>query len=138
MVAHWNRVAVGRRVINIYDGNTGDRYLFKLDKQSSDDTNMLLLLESGIRLHTTTESYENPGMPSPFCAKLRKHLRGLRLENVQQLGQQDRVVLLTFGSGESQRHALIVEFYARGNVILTNSNYTILSLLRSHDYDGQV
>ena len=138
MVAHWNRVAVGRRVINIYDGNTGDRYLFKLDKKSTDDTNMLLLLESGIRLHTTTESYENPGMPSPFCAKLRKHLRGLRLENVQQLGQQDRVVLLTFGSGESQRHALIVEFYARGNVILTNSNYSILSLLRSHDYDGQV
>jgi predicted ribosome quality control (RQC) complex YloA/Tae2 family protein len=138
MVAHWNRVAVGRRVINIYDGNTGDRYLFKLDKQSGNDTNMLLLLESGIRLHTTNESYENAGMPSPFCSKLRKHLRGLRLENVQQLGRKDRVVMLTFGSGESQRHSLIVEFYARGNLVLTNANYVILALLRSHDYDGQV
>lgn len=138
MVAHWNRVAIGRRVINIYNGNTGDRYLFKLDKISGESSNMLLFLESGVRLHTTNESYENPGMPSPFCAKLRKHLRGLRLENVQQLGQKDRVVLLTFGSGESQRHSLIIEFYARGNVLLTNATYTILSLLRSHDYDGQV
>lgn len=138
MVAHWNRVALGRRVINIYNGSNGDTYLMKLDKQTGEAGNMLLLLESGIRFHSTNESYENPGMPSPFCAKLRKHLRGLRLESVQQLGKKDRVVLLTFGSGEAQRHALILEFYARGNIVLTNSSYSILSLLRSHDYDGQI
>lgn len=46
--------------------------------------------------------------------------------------------MLTFGSGEAQRHSLILEFYARGNVILTNSNFVILALLRSHDYDGAV
>lgn len=134
MVAHWNRVALGRRVINIYNGPNGDTYLFKLDKHSGEASNMLLLLESGIRFHSTIESYENPGMPSPFCAKLRKHLRGLRLESVQQLGQKDRVIMLTFGSGDAQRHTLILELYARGNILLTNSNYIILSLLRSHDY----
>lgn len=79
MVAHWNRVALGRRVINIYNGANGDTYMFKLDKQSGEAMNMMLMLESGIRFHTTMEAYENPGMPSMFCAKLRKHLRGLRL-----------------------------------------------------------
>eukprot|EP00980_Cylindrotheca_fusiformis_P024232 scaffold11675_cov123-Cylindrotheca_fusiformis.AAC.1 len=136
MVATWNRVALGRRVINIYDGPNGDTYLFKLDKQSGEESNLLLIIESGMRFHSTQQSFENPGMPSQFCSKMRKHLRGLRLENVQQLGEMDRVVNLVFGSGEKQRHSLIVEFYARGNIILTNSEYQILSLLRSHEYDN--
>ncbi|KAG7336819.1 fibronectin-binding protein [Nitzschia inconspicua] len=140
-VAHWNRVALGRRVINIYNGPNGDTYIFKLDKRSNDDAtttsssnNLLLLMESGVRFHTSYHPYENPGMPSPFCAKLRKHLRGLRLEQVTQLGNMDRVVHLVFGSGDAQRHSLMLEFYARGNIVLTNSSYTILSLLRSHEY----
>jgi len=96
---------------------------------------MLLLVESGVRFHTSSQPYENPGMPSQFCAKLRKHLRGLRLEQVAQLGTMDRVVHLVFGSGDAQRHSLMLELYARGNLVLTNSEYTILSLLRSHEYN---
>jgi predicted ribosome quality control (RQC) complex YloA/Tae2 family protein len=136
MVAHWNREALGRRVINIYDGPNGDSYLFKLDKPSGEDSNLLLFMESGLRFHSTQQPFENPGMPSQFCSKLRKHLRGLRLENVQQLGNKDRVVNLVFGSGETQRHSLILELYARGNIILADSQYQILSLLRSHEYDN--
>ncbi|VEU36224.1 unnamed protein product [Pseudo-nitzschia multistriata] len=152
MVSHWNRVALGRRVINIYNGPNADTYIFKMDKLTSstdgtgtkegidDDqktasSNMLLLLESGVRFHTSRQPYENPGMPSQFCAKLRKHLRGLRLEQVTQLGTMDRVVHLVFGSGDTQRHSLMLELYARGNLVLTNSEYTILSLLRSHEYN---
>ena len=155
MVAHLNRVALGRRVINIYNGPNGDTYMFKMDKLTSsndgtgtssnnkhDDvdqklasSNMLLLLESGVRFHTSSQPYENPGMPSQFCAKLRKHLRGLRLEQVTQLGTMDRVVHLVFGSGDAQRHSLMLELYARGNLVLTNNSYTILSLLRSHEYN---
>jgi predicted ribosome quality control (RQC) complex YloA/Tae2 family protein len=149
MVAHWNRVALGRRVINIYNGPNGDTYIFKLDKRVSggdaavegsesgignEKSNLLLLMESGVRFHTSHRPYENPGMPSQFCAKLRKHLRGLRLEQVTQLGKMDRVVHLVFGSGDAQRHSLMLEFYARGNIVLTNSSYRILSLLRSHEY----
>ena len=149
MVAHLNRVALGRRVINIYNGPNGDTYIFKMDKLTSandgntamDDhqkvasSNMLLLLESGVRFHTSHQPQENPGMPSQFCAKLRKHLRGLRLEQVTQLGTMDRVVHFVFGSGDAQRHSLMLELYARGNLVLTNSSYTILSLLRSHEYN---
>lgn len=164
MVALWNREALGRRVINIYNGPNGDTYIFKLDKRggggggvggtadggnvdskpdgdaggnsNSATSNLLLLLESGVRFHTSETSYENPAMPSQFCSKLRKHLRGLRLEQVTQLGMMDRVVHLVFGSGDAQRHSLILELYARGNLILTNSQYSILALLRSHEYNS--
>ncbi len=135
MVAHWNRGALGRRVINIYNGPNGDTYLFKLDKRPGEESNMLLLVESGIQFHTTQQDYENPGSPSPFCSTLRKHLRGLRLETVQQVGHYDRVVHVVFGSGGAQRHSLILELYARGNLLLSNANYQILSLLRSHEYE---
>ena len=181
MVSYLKCVALGRRVINIYNGPNGETYLFKLDKnntnavvatttttgatdsqdgtqddgqsraassseqdsnndnivqqqQQADVRNLMLLVESGLRFHTTEKPYENPGMPSPFCSKLRKHLRGLRLESVQQLGTRDRVVHFIFGSGEQQRHSIILELYARGNLILLNSKYEILALLRSHEY----
>jgi len=65
--------------------------------------------------------------------KLRKHLRTKKLTNIAQLGI-DRVVDLTFGVGETAHH-ILVELYASGNIILTDSSYTILSLLRSHKFE---
>ena len=62
--------------------------------------------------------------------KLRKHIRTKKLEDVRQLGI-DRVIDLTFGKGENAYH-ILVELYAKGNVILTDHEYTILSLLRTH------
>jgi predicted ribosome quality control (RQC) complex YloA/Tae2 family protein len=65
--------------------------------------------------------------------KLRKHLRTKKLDKIEQLGI-DRVIDLTFGKGESAYH-ILVELYASGNVILTDHEYTILSLLRSHKFE---
>lgn len=48
----------------------------------------------------------------------------------------DRVVDITFGKGENAYH-ILVELYASGNVILTDHEYTILSLLRSHKFDEE-
>ena len=75
-------------------------------------------------------------MPSPFAAKLRKHVRGLRLEQIQQIGT-DRVVLFQFGAGPS-KHCIILELYAKGNIILTDKDYTVLALLRSHVYNRTI
>ena len=47
----------------------------------------------------------------------------------------DRVIDIQFGRDEFAAH-IIVELYAQGNVILTDSEYTILSLLRSYTLDG--
>jgi len=123
----------GRRIINIYDGvSDADSFLIKLD---GSEGKTMVFLESGIRIHIThqSSSLQQEGMPSPFCSKLRKHLRGLRLEKISQLGNYDRVVHMVFGTAE-KRCSLILELYARGNLILTNASYEILALLRSHDY----
>lgn len=74
-------------------------------------------------------------MPSSFAMKLRKHLRSLRLENITQLGNLDRVVDFRFGSGQNAHHILL-ELYGRGNLILTDGEYTILGLLRNFEYEG--
>jgi len=137
MVAHLNRTAIGRRIVNIYNGTNDDTYIFKLEKLSQEQQPLLLLIESGIRFHCTTVGDFSNTMPTPFCSKLRKHLRGLRLEKIQQLGTYDRVVIFHFGSGEQQRHSLIMELYSRGNIIMVDSGYKILSVLRGYEYDNK-
>ncbi|XP_053489715.1 ribosome quality control complex subunit NEMF isoform X2 [Ictalurus furcatus] len=67
-------------------------------------------------------------MPSGFAMKCRKHLKSRRLVHIKQLGV-DRIVDFQFGSEEAAYH-LIVELYDRGNIILTDHEYTILNLLR--------
>lgn len=60
--------------------------------------------------------------------KLRKHLKNKRLEYIQQLGV-DRILDLQFGSKEAAYH-VIVELYDRGNILITDHEFTILNILR--------
>ena len=46
----------------------------------------------------------------------------------------DRVIDLTFGHGENCFH-ILVELYAQGNVVLTDKDYVVLHLLRSHKFE---
>ena len=109
------------------------------NNNNTNSNRSMLLIESGVRFHTTTfyttaDNNHNSTPPSPFAMKLRKHLRNLRLENIRQLGNLDRVVDIRFGSGEYSHH-LILELYGLGNLILTNDKYVILALLRLHEYE---
>ncbi|NXS57314.1 NEMF factor, partial [Brachypteracias leptosomus] len=92
------------------------------------DCKATLLLESGIRVHTTEFEWPKNMMPSSFAMKCRKHLKSRRLVSVTQLGI-DRIVDFQFGSEEAAYH-LIVELYDRGNVVLTDHQYLILNILR--------
>lgn len=49
----------------------------------------------------------------------------------------ERVVVLTFGSGEVQNH-VILELYSQGNIILTDKEFVILQLIRSHQFNENV
>jgi predicted ribosome quality control (RQC) complex YloA/Tae2 family protein len=97
-------------------------------------TKQFLLLESGIRFHTISNFTSEAKTPTPFCMKLRKHLRGLRVELIQQIGT-DRVVLIQCGVGH-YKHTIILELYAKGNLIVTDNNYVVIALLRSHTYNN--
>ena len=111
---------------------SGRLYLLKMSRASRKEH---LLIESGIRVHTTRFVKNQKDLPSGFSMKLRKHIRTKKLEDVRQLGI-DRVIDFTFGKGEHCNH-ILVELYAKGNVILTDSDYTILSLLRTHQFDDE-
>lgn len=123
---------VGLRLANVYDLSP-KLFIFKLSKP---DSKAHLLMEPGIRLHTTSFAREKPQAPSPFIAKLRKHLRARRLIKIEQLGI-DRVIDFAFTSGEETFH-IILELYAQGNLLFTDQNYLILALLRSHTFEEEV
>ncbi|XP_071972107.1 ribosome quality control complex subunit NEMF isoform X2 [Engystomops pustulosus] len=115
---------LGMRVNNVYDVDT-KTYLIRLQKP---DSKAILLVESGIRIHTTEFEWPKNMMPSGFAMKCRKHLRSRRLVSIKQLGV-DRIVDFQFGSDDAAYH-LIVELYDRGNIVLTDHEYLILNILR--------
>ncbi|XP_033115879.1 nuclear export mediator factor NEMF-like isoform X2 [Anneissia japonica] len=116
---------MGMRVLNVYDVDN-KTYLIRLAKP---DQKEVLLFESGSRIHSTTFEWPKNMMPSSFSMKLRKHLKSRRLVQIKQLGM-DRIVDLQFGSDEAAYH-LIIELYDRGNVVLTDFEFNILTLLRT-------
>ncbi|CAM8903062.1 unnamed protein product [Rhodiola kirilowii] len=133
------RKLIGMRCANVYD-ITPKTYMFKLMNssgitESGESEKVLLLMESGVRLHTTQYVRDKSVTPSGFTLKLRKHIRTRRLEDVRQLGY-DRIILFQFGLG-ANAHYVILELYAQGNIILADSEYMVLTLLRSHRDDDK-
>ncbi|MBK5282192.1 MAG: NFACT family protein [Nitrospiraceae bacterium] len=51
------------------------------------------------RLHFTTEAFQNPPTPPPFCQFLRAHLQGARIDQIEQI-QGDRIVQLALTAKE--------------------------------------
>ncbi|RAL38599.1 hypothetical protein DM860_002577 [Cuscuta australis] len=133
------RRLIGMRCSNVYDISP-KTYVFKLSNssgmtESGESEKVLLLMESGVRLHTTAYLRDKNNTPSGFTLKLRKHIRPKRLEDVRQLGY-DRIILFQFGLG-SNAFYVILELYAQGNIILTDSDFMVLTLLRSHRDDDK-
>ncbi|CAH1998985.1 unnamed protein product [Acanthoscelides obtectus] len=123
---------VGMRVNNIYDIDS-KTYLIRLQRS---EEKQVLMLESGNRIHTTNFEWPKNVAPSGFSMKMRKHLKNKRLEHLRQLGT-DRIVDLQFGSGEAAYH-IILELYDRGNIILTDYEFTISNILRPHTEGDKV
>lgn len=121
---------VGLRVNQIYDIDN-KTFLIRLQQH---ETKCVLLLESGIRFHTTAFEWPKNMAPSGFSMKLRKHLKNKRLEKLTQLGV-DRIVDFQFGMNDAAYH-IILELYDRGNIILTDHELNILYILRPH-YEGE-
>ncbi|XP_046734786.1 nuclear export mediator factor NEMF homolog isoform X2 [Diprion similis] len=117
---------IGMRVNQIYDIDNRT-YLIRLQRS---EEKVVLLLESGNRIHTTAFEWPKNVAPSGFSMKMRKHLKNKRLESLKQLGV-DRIVDLQFGTGEAAYH-VILELYDRGNIVLTDNEMNILNILRPH------
>ncbi|KAF2835002.1 hypothetical protein M501DRAFT_1020214 [Patellaria atrata CBS 101060] len=126
VIAHeLSKRLVSLRVSNIYDLSTR---IFLLKFQKPDHREQLVV-DSGFRCHLTSFARETAAAPSPFVARLRKFLRTRRVTAVSQVGT-DRILDFQFSDGQ---YRLFLEFYAGGNIILTDGELKILALLRNVD-----
>ena len=89
-------------LLQVYDIDN-KTYLIKLQQP---DKKIVVLIESGTRLHTTEFDWPKNPAPSGFSMKLRKHINNKRLESIKQVGV-DRVVDIQFGSGEAAYHLIL-------------------------------
>ncbi|KAI1742056.1 fibronectin-binding protein A N-terminus-domain-containing protein [Xylaria scruposa] len=114
---------VSLRLSNIYDLSS-KILLFKFAKP---DNKKQLLIDSGFRCHLTEFARTTAAAPSVFVQKLRKILKTRRLTAVSQIGT-DRIIEFQFSDG---LYRIYLEFFAGGNVILTDNELKILTLLRN-------
>ena len=114
---------VGLRVANIYDLSSRI-FLFKIAKPG---TRHQLIADVGFRCHLTNFVRSTATTPSPFVSRLRKYLKSRRITAIGQIGT-DRVIEIVFSGG---LYHLFLEFFAAGNIILTDSEHNILALFRN-------
>ncbi|KAJ5590376.1 hypothetical protein N7450_004348 [Penicillium hetheringtonii] len=113
---------VNLRVSNIYDLSSRI-FLFKLAKP---DHRRQLIVDSGFRTHVTQYSRTAATTPSPFVTRMRKFLKSRRITGVSQIGT-DRIIDISFSDGA---YHMFLEFFAGGNIILTDREYTVIALFR--------
>jgi predicted ribosome quality control (RQC) complex YloA/Tae2 family protein len=124
-----NRVQ-GARLSNIYSASSST-YLLRLE--TNDQQRVWIVLESGVRIHSTKYNLPHTDLPNSFAAKLRKHLKGLRIATLHTAGY-DRVVVFCFRSvAKDVSFFLVAELYAKGNIYLLDQEYKILILLHPED-----
>ncbi|RDA83756.1 hypothetical protein CP532_4988 [Ophiocordyceps camponoti-leonardi (nom. inval.)] len=124
VIAHeLNQVLVTLRVANIYDLSS-KILLFKFAKP---DCKKQLIIDSGFRCHLTEFARTTAAAPSAFVAQLRKYLKTKRVTSVVQIGT-DRVLEFQLQDG---KYRLFLEFFASGNIILTDADLTILTIARN-------
>ncbi|KAJ5386896.1 hypothetical protein N7509_009437 [Penicillium cosmopolitanum] len=119
---------VNLRVSNIYDLSSHlffqRIFLFKLAKP---DHRRQLIVDSGFRTHVTQYSRTAATAPSPFVTRLRKFLKSRRITGIAQVGT-DRIIDISFSDGA---YHMFLEFFAGGNIIVTDREYTVIALFRN-------
>lgn len=89
------------------------------------DGNYQLKIDSGIGIYLTSLKLEMPSAPQHFCLFLRKHLNNAVLQNIIQKNLE-RIIELHFQTVEGTK-ILICELFSKGNFVLADHNYNILS-----------
>ncbi|CEP63566.1 Rqc2p LALA0_S08e05512g [Lachancea lanzarotensis] len=123
----------GYRLSNIYNVSDSSRqFLLKFNKP---DSKLNVIVDCGLRIHLTEYNRPVPPAPSSFVVKMRKHLKSKRLTTVKRVAN-DRILVLSFADGQ---FFLVLEFFSAGNVILLDSQRTIIALQRVvHEHENKV
>jgi predicted ribosome quality control (RQC) complex YloA/Tae2 family protein len=121
---------VGNRIDTIYQLNDHD-FIFQIYVTSQGKKQLRVLLPGLICI--VSEKPATPESPPSFCLYLRKHLAQARILRVYQR-PRDRIVEIhveKFVENAKRTLIVILEFFSKGNIILADSEYHILSMLRA-------
>ncbi|MGZ7066997.1 MAG: ribosome rescue protein RqcH [Methanobacterium sp.] len=83
--------------------------------------------QAGIRVHMTQYPLPNPKIPPNFPMLLRKYIKGATVEDIRQ-HSFDRIIEIQVK--KEQRFTLVVELFAKGNIILLNEEGMIILPLK--------
>ncbi len=86
-----------------------------------------LVLGSG-KIFLTKKRFEYGTTPPPFAMTLRKYLGGKKIAAISQ-HDFDRVVVI-----ETETHKIIAELFRNGNIVLTDPDYRIWSMLERQEW----
>ena len=86
-----------------------------------------VVFQAGIRTHITQYPLPNPKIPPNFPMLLRKYIKGANVEDIRQ-HNFDRIIEIQVK--KEQRFTLVVELFAKGNIILLNEEGNIILPLK--------
>ncbi|KAH8171712.1 ribosome quality control complex subunit 2 [Sarocladium implicatum] len=121
---------VSLRLSNVYDLSSKILLL----KFAKPENKKQLIIDTGFRCHLTEFARTTAAAPSAFVARLRKCLKTRRVTSVSQVGT-DRILEFGFSDGQ---YRLFLEFFASGNIILTDADLKIMAISRTvSESEGQ-
>ena len=149
---------IGSQVVNIYDITSQTiciklrcQRVIKQNSENNDENNdennnktehylKYLIIDSSNKFYLLNEFVAINLMPSSFSLKLRKHIKNKRITKFEQINT-DRVIRIKFGDDSVDKNFysnyLICEFYASGNIILTDNEHKIMTLIHPYVYKDE-
>jgi predicted ribosome quality control (RQC) complex YloA/Tae2 family protein len=124
VVRELREVILNSRVNNVYQPDT-KTLIFKLHKPGSPP--IMLVMESGKRVHLSSYAAEKLATPPAFCMALRKYVRNEWLADVEQHAFE-RVVVFYFRTKMGGMR-LVLELFGDGNIILLSEAGSIIQAL---------
>jgi len=128
LVKEVGQLIVGGTMINVY--MVEDLLMFKV--RCVDGTSRILAVKLPRWISLTSYDVEKPTRPPAFCMLLRKLMRRARITSLEQVGF-DRILKVR-AEGERGAHELVIELVREGNVVVCDSNATILGAYREVEY----
>ncbi len=114
---------VGARMEKFYQKEREVHILLHIPQQGTHT----LVLGSG-KIFLTKKRFEYGQTPPPFAMTLRKYLGGKKIAAITQ-HDFDRVVII-----ETDAHKIIAELFRNGNIVLTDPEYKIWSMLERQEW----
>lgn len=93
-----------------------------------------LVMQCGVRMHTSQYPLENPTQPPTFPMLLRKRIKGANVVSVKQ-HNFDRVVEIKVK--KDQHYTIIVELFDKGNIILLDEENNIILPLKRKQWSNR-